>query len=366
MLKQYNEVLLNLYRAPHRENGWQIFVEKLVAFTQSRSAVLNIQNIRTGEIVALGHTGFEESDLANWQNYYIGIDPWVEGLEQSETNTFYRGDELVERRVFMKSECANDFTVPLGIHKAVGVAIEQPTNNNRIVIALQQDKARADLSEETFHYLQHMTPHIEQAALLASDTLSLLNHHKSLLEQFAQPSFICNSKGGVEEMNASAAALLSENSSVSIKQAKLGLANSRLDQHLKRMIVGATSLADIHAGNFLRLRDVSVDLLIKVTPWLDLHRDPFASRLALVMMKSPTDVYPIDSVAIGAFFNFSQRESQIAQSITLGLTAKELALEYKVKESTIRSHIKSILVKTNCKNQVHLVAVLNATRPHQL
>ena len=365
MLKQYNEVLLDLYRAPHHENGWQVFIERLVAFTESRSAVLNIQSARTGEVVALGHTGFEESDLANWQNYYIGIDPWVEALAQSETNTFYRGDEIVKRRDFLKTECANDFTLPLGIHSAVGVTIEQPTNKNKIVIALQQDSMRGNLPDETFHYLQHMTPHIEQAVSLAGDTLSLHKHQKSLLEQFAQPSFICDSTASVAEMNMAAAALLSSNPAVSLKQARLGLANSRLEMRLKRMIVDATSLTDINAGHFLRLQDGYTDILIKVTPWLDGNRDPFASRQALVMMKPTTDIYTIDSIAIGAFFNLSSRESQIAQSIALGLTAKELALKYKVKESTIRSHIKSILLKTDCNNQVRLVAVLNATRLHQ-
>ncbi|MFT4797360.1 MAG: DNA-binding CsgD family transcriptional regulator/uncharacterized protein (DUF305 family) [Candidatus Azotimanducaceae bacterium] len=365
MLKQYNAVLLELYRAPHQEGGWQTFIESLVAFTQSKSAVLSIQNAQTEEVSALAHTGFDESDLANWQNYYIGIDPWVEGLAQADTNTLCRGDELVDRRIFLKSECANDFTLPLGIHSAVGAAIEQPTNNNKIFFALQQDDSLGSLSKETFHYIQQMIPHIEQAAFLASDTLSILNHNKSLLKQFAQPSFICDSKGHVEEMNGAAAKLLSENTSVSLKQTKLGLANSRIEQRLKKMIVDATSLTDIQAGSFLRLQDATSNFLIKVTPWIDLKRDPFASRLALVMVKSPNDIYPIDLAAMSAFFDLSERESQVAQSIAQGLTAKELALEHNVKESTIRSHIKSILVKTNCRNQIHLVAVLNATRLHQ-
>lgn len=365
MLKQYNDVLLELYRAPHQEDGWQNFTEKLVGFTQSRSAVINVQNTQTTEIIALGHTGFEEGDLANWQNYYINIDPWVVALVNSETNTFYRGDELVERRAFNKSECANDFTIPLGIHKAVGVAIEQPKNNIKVVIALQQDKGLGDLSDEVFHYLQLMTPHIEQAAVLASQTLPLLDHRKSLLEQFAQPSFICDATASVEQMNNAATALVSKNPSVVIKNTQLGLSNTRLDQRLKELISDAINLVDISANNFLRFRDSQCDLLLKITPWVESSQDPFAPRRVLVMIKSTKDIYPISALEVGALFGLSQRESQIAQSVALGRSAKELAGEYKVKESTIRSHIKSILMKTSCKNQVHLVAVLNASRLHQ-
>lgn len=365
MLKQYNDLLLDLYQAPHKENGWQDFTEQLVAFTQSRSAVINIQNSLTAEVVAIGHTGFDESDLANWQNYYINIDPWVAGLEKSETNTFYRGDELVERRVFNKTECANEFTLPLGIYKAVGAAIERPANNIKIVIAIQQDKLIGDLSEETFQYLQLMTPHIETAAALASETLPLLDHSKSLLEQLAQPSFICDANGAVEEMNTAATVLLSQYSSVAIRGKKLSLSNNRLDHRLKKMIMDASNLANTGTGNFLRLRNAHSDFLLKITPWLENSRDPFAPNRTLVMLKSTEGIYPINVREVAAFFGLSERESQVAQSIALGQNAKELAQEYKLKESTIRSHIKSILNKTRCKNQVHLVAVLNASRLHQ-
>ena len=336
-----------------------------MAFTQSRSAVISIQNSLTAEVVAIGHTGFDESDLANWQNYYIGIDPWVEELEKSKTNTFYRGDDLVERRVFNKTECANEFTLPLGIHKAVGAAIERPGNNTKIVIAIQQDKLTGDLSEETFQYLQLMAPHIETAAALSSETLPLLDHRKYLLEQFAQPSFICNAEGVVEDLNTAATVLLSQYPSVVIRGKKLGLSKRGRDRCLKKMIVNATNLADIGAGDFLRLYDAYSDFLLKVTPWLENNHDPFAPKRALVMIKSTEDIYPINIREVGGFFGLSERESQIAQSIALGAGAKELARKYKLKESTIRSHIKSILRKTDCKNQVHLVAILNASRLHQ-
>jgi DNA-binding CsgD family transcriptional regulator len=364
LFEQYNDVLLNLYQAPHQKNGWQDFTEKLAAFTNSRSGVVTVQNKQSMEIVALGHTGFDESDLLNWQNYYLPIDPWVEALEASPKNVFYSGDKLVDRRIFNKSECANDFTFRLGIHAAAGISIEQETNNYKVVIALQQDKARGELEKDTFHYLNQMSAHIEQAALLTSHTLPLLNSNKAFLEHIAQPSFICDPMAQVELLNSAAEALARGLSPVTISNKKLTLQKKRLDQKLARMILDASSLTDIHAGSFLRLQNIHYNLIIKVTPWLEVGQDPLASRKVLVMIKDVQDVYPLNRAELEAFFGLTQREAQIAQSLALGQTAKDLAQTHNVKESTIRSHIKSIFVKTGCKNQVHLTAVLNSSRLH--
>ncbi len=52
----------------------------------------------------------------------------------------------------------------------------------------------------------------------------------------------------------------------------------------------------------------------------------------------------------------SKREIQILQEISFGLTNKEIASKLKIKETTIKTHLRRIGRKTGAKNRSHAIA----------
>ncbi|WP_156904765.1 helix-turn-helix transcriptional regulator [Ferrimonas senticii] len=58
-------------------------------------------------------------------------------------------------------------------------------------------------------------------------------------------------------------------------------------------------------------------------------------------------------------FNLSPQEGRVAMKIASGVPAKVIAADFHVEESTIRTHIRHILRKTQCRNQMELVGRLN-------
>lgn len=54
--------------------------------------------------------------------------------------------------------------------------------------------------------------------------------------------------------------------------------------------------------------------------------------------------------------HLTNRERQIVQLVSLGLSAKEAALELGIAPCTIERHVENVRLKTHTRNRVHMVA----------
>lgn len=60
---------------------------------------------------------------------------------------------------------------------------------------------------------------------------------------------------------------------------------------------------------------------------------------------------------IGKWLDISDREKQIINLLTKGLTQKEIAAKLFISNRTVESHIKNLTTKIGAKNSVHLVSI---------
>ncbi|WP_299367646.1 response regulator transcription factor [Winogradskyella sp.] len=60
---------------------------------------------------------------------------------------------------------------------------------------------------------------------------------------------------------------------------------------------------------------------------------------------------------IGKWLDISNREKQIINLLTLGLTQKEIAERLFISRRTVETHIKNLTAKIGAKNSVHLVSI---------
>lgn len=63
----------------------------------------------------------------------------------------------------------------------------------------------------------------------------------------------------------------------------------------------------------------------------------------------------IDSTAKEAVSSLSEREMQIVELVTIGMTNQEISEELDISKRTVDNHISNILTKTSTSNRVELV-----------
>lgn len=60
---------------------------------------------------------------------------------------------------------------------------------------------------------------------------------------------------------------------------------------------------------------------------------------------------------IGKWLNISNREKEVINLLTIGLTQKEIADKLNISSRTVETHIKNLTVKMDAKNTAHLVSI---------
>ena len=60
---------------------------------------------------------------------------------------------------------------------------------------------------------------------------------------------------------------------------------------------------------------------------------------------------------IGKWLNISNREKEVINLLTIGLTQKEIAEQLNISNRTVETHIKNLAIKMEAKNTAHLVSI---------
>lgn len=59
---------------------------------------------------------------------------------------------------------------------------------------------------------------------------------------------------------------------------------------------------------------------------------------------------------IEELIQITNRESQVLRLISMGMSAKEVALELKIAPCTVERHIENVRLKTRTRNRAHMIA----------
>jgi DNA-binding CsgD family transcriptional regulator len=72
---------------------------------------------------------------------------------------------------------------------------------------------------------------------------------------------------------------------------------------------------------------------------------------------------PAPLEAVSAIYNLTPAESQVAALLGDGLSRAEIAQRTGVAISTVKTHLSQLLLKTGCRRQGELIALLSTLRP---
>jgi DNA-binding CsgD family transcriptional regulator len=76
--------------------------------------------------------------------------------------------------------------------------------------------------------------------------------------------------------------------------------------------------------------------------------------LALIAVSDLVESRPIDRSTMATVFNFSPREAELGELFSNGLRIEEIAPRMGIALNTARVHLRNVLAKTGCSNQIEL------------
>lgn len=355
----FNQLLTVLYRIPFARSGWQDFLNELAAQSNSQSGILTLVDPETLRVQADYNYGMDQPKLDQWNEHFITVDPWVRELQKLPDNVIYVGDALVPHREFLESELYCDWARGIGIQHATGGFIRLPTDEAGVLITLQQNGKQGATDDASRHMLNLLIPHIESVLSISQEAKHAGQESDAILEHLDQAAFVCDQRLNVLRHNELAESMLATGSSVRLIDGKLhvmGWVNPSLhsvfDSSVHPTRQGPYRLVTYHENT---------PYMIKVAPLLT-GETVFAgpnSRF-LVTIRQANRIDALDTGVLQQIFDLTDREAEIAGLLAQGQSVKEIAAVLKVRESTIRTHVKSLLWKSETHSQQSMIALFHS------
>ncbi len=218
------------------------------------------------------------------------------------------------------------------------------------------------------HVLGLLSPHFEAAReirmMLAEASRGRLA--QACLDRFAMAALVVDSAGEVLHLNASARSLLVGNRLMSIGKSGLRFVQPRLHAKFEAALRRATqavpcsSLVPVVSRGEV-VYEVTVSPLEQAIGAPSRSKNAVPRALVLIPRGRPDG----RSVAqrVRQLYGLTETEARVMAALTLGETVYEIAIEHKVRASTVRAQVRSIFEKTGVNRQSDLVRLALSSMP---
>lgn len=253
-----------------------------------------------------------------------------------------------------------DFLRPRGYGWVAGHFIGIP-GDRTLCFSVEKRFADGPLTPAEVSVLEAVRPHLDRAAVLAAESAFRMRRMVTLtLAAIGVPAAILSNRGGILDANeffaGTAASWVGSDGPGRFRLA--GQTSDRLfDEALQRLSGGH----DLRVASFAVQGDESHQrAVVHLIPIRREARDIFtgAAALLVVNVAGGVELPPVDVLQM--LLDLTPAEALIARSVARGATLREIADASDRSYETVRTQLKSILVKSGLRDQRDLVALVRA------
>ena len=370
--KLFDSIVTSFYDAATGAGSWDDSMAQLANAFGVHTAALQTTDIRTGHILSMHHGGIKQSDATlNYIREYHKVDPRRAKILSNLPALFgswwhcheHFDDSFVQQNSFYR-----DF-LPAYDTRFLSVIAFQTSEHFLSALALEIPATRGVLTREERELASRLSDHL-QKAISAFERVrrmaaqALAGH--SLLQSFAYPMWLIDQDRFISFGNAAAKREAESESLVAVKDRRLIIRRTSLDQLLTQ------KLHDLYHGEadpkaMLNLCATCADRPV----WLHLSRlEPGTVMGAfgntpqvLATLFDPGLPLGLDSFALGSMFNLTPTESRVATLLASGLTPEAICEKMGIGIQTVRTHNKNLLSKFGVNRTTDMVRLIIQGEP---
>jgi DNA-binding CsgD family transcriptional regulator len=358
MLEAYHNTVGGIFDAIRDERLIPVALEKLAKYVGSAGAAYMLINKHTARVVSADWWGAFSGSRAEYLAHYGKIDPFRAFLEKTADGSVYRLTESLPQRALRHDEWYNDFLLKGGVRDILGAKLHE-SPSRMIILGLHCAAGDFDPFLPDMEALQQLMPVLGKAArlhvqLIDSGLRSAITHGD--LKYPSDGVFFTDANGQVVEMNPAAERVLCLGDGLTIHNGQFCARRNFETAKLGDLIAKATAEGGSHpSGTMLVARDCGrPSYIVRVTSVTagDLP-------MAMIVVSGP-DEERVSERELSDLYGLSPAESRIALALARGKRLTELAAEFGVQITTLRTQLSSILKKCEVKRQSDLVRLMGS------
>lgn len=350
-----------IYECAFAPELWPCVLDELARLSEARGAVLLTAK---GEVSRWTASPKLQDDMAA---YAAG--GWLSrGDRHARLLAARHMGFLTEYEVFTEDELEQDpsfreFLRPRALGRGATMLIPAPTGDN-LLICVERDYARGPVERDVIDRLDSLRPHLARAALISARLqLELARAMSETLALLGLPALVFGDGGRVLAAND-----LAEGVSQIRWRARdqIALSDPAADAMLRQALDTLGGNGQATRSFAIRAKDRSAAMVAHLTPIRRSARDCF-TRCAGVLILTPVTLPRAPPVElVQSLFDLTPAEARVARRIAVGETLDAIAAEASVSINTVRSQLRGVLMKTGCRRQSEIVALLGGVAPARI
>lgn len=373
-----HEIIGSIYDAAVDVNLWPQVIEKIVQYTDSKTAIFTAldqfspsydflfsHNIPDEALHAYRDERIRVIDMqlhrVLWENLGVG--------QVASSDLSHYGENPESDEYIFYERCLN----PTGISYISAILLDQGSHR-WAVLGLHRAPDVAPYQQKELDFLKHLGVHLRRAlqihrqfSLVKQENLSLY----SVLDHLKTGVILLDHQLSLTYSNPLAQSMLEHDSCLDLdlynRLKTHAYDQSRLDQLLHSALLGQSALnADV--GGVLSLSDAKgQQLMLTIVPCSKLknmqHQNAGQHQIA-VFLTDKHQHYALSKAYLQQAYQLSKREFELCELLLNGYKLEEIAEHCGITLSSVRTYFKNIYEKTQCNSQIELMHLLMGCTIH--
>lgn len=360
-----DDAIAALYSAAIDSSQWSHALAAVAGVAEAQAANSFVHDLATDRFLDYRFIGYPDGFAKQYASHFHALDLARQTLYREAPGRMRAMSRYIPNDVVAGSEYYQDFYIPAGLrHSCGGMRIDR---ERRLIIAVHRPVGHKPYDDDTVAELQRVLDHLPNVFRIRDATAKAQHDkglHQAALDTLQRAVVIVDSNLQVQYHNAAAQRLLGEAREVLVRQGRLMLVDSHLQQQLARRVRDACQPTSPVGSAGLYLFDgdgrPSVELSVaplKAEAAADVSVAPRPAAMVLLRRTFQVSEWPAHACRP---FSLSAAEMAVASSLAEGLTPHEMAERSGTKISTVRTQIRSVLAKTGTRRVTEVAALFSS------
>ncbi|WP_157861448.1 helix-turn-helix transcriptional regulator [Desulfurivibrio alkaliphilus] len=368
--RERERLIAGIYATITDPAGWMTFLRELVGLSQSRSARLLLLNAGADQVLSSFKLNIDDDYHRRYVQYYVNACPWRPELRRKEPGRLYSTYLHFSCRQpdYYRTEFFNEWAGPQNIHHGLCGTVYQDDERS-VQLLIQRTRGQGHYSEAETEFINDFVPHLQQSLVLAGQVAAGRARDEAVALAAGRetlPFVLLNHELRVVYTTPGAEELLGGGWLTS-RDGRLRLGDEQADQRLQKVLrsslqAAASRLFDDDGGTveIPSADGLGRQLLVRpIHPEVPVVVGEPPAHVA-VYFYDPEGGLVIDPERLRRLYALSEAEIRVARALAVTPEPASVARRCHLSLHTVRSHIKSIFLKTGAGSQAALIKLLLA------
>jgi DNA-binding CsgD family transcriptional regulator len=358
----FGKTIASIFDAVVDERLAPAALQAVAEYVGAAGAGYLLVNKLTSQVSSVAKWGCSTGDIAAYLTHYSKIDPFRPMHEAAASGSLSRLTERLPQSVLRHDEWYNDYLLKGGVSDILGTKLhESPAH--LVLLGLYRAVGDPDPDPWNSEAVQALMPSLRNAASLHLGLIDI-GYRSAIvsgrIDHLAAAVMFTDTDGRIVETNQAAERILRLGDGLTIRNGQICARRNFETAKLAELIAHATGATGRHpsAGCLLIGRDGGHPAyIVRVAP-VTAGLVGYDLPMAMVLVSAP-DENRISESELAELYGLSPAESRLAVAVAYGKRLNELAGEFGVQITTLRTQLSSVLKKCGVERQSDLVRLIS-------